>query len=486
MIGCSTDGATSWKDDTDSATGGDADSDTDVDADSDADMDSDTDIVEPVVGDYYVAKDGDDTHPGTEELPWRTIQKGVDTLSAGETLVVKPGVYDERVVVSNSGTAEDARLKIFSQTAHAAKCQGFEIKGNYVTVSGFQIEAELPDGRGVYVNGASHVDILNSHIFECPSGGIDVSGPDINNLASDARLRNNHLEHNGQWGVHIVGSYITLEGNEVERTVQHHPKIEYTGFHGEDADGFRIFGDHHTIRRNYLHDLGNVEDAGNHQGLTDPAYPSEDFPHVDCIQSWDRTLHGGRPVMKDTLIEQNHCRLSRASSKGITVSAIDAPASDLIIRNNIFEYRDVGVLISEGTFQNVSIYNNLFKALLNDDSWGAAVSLDNVDGFQVLNNIMIDCHAEVRKIYGAGTIDYNLVWWSNGDTPAGVPSAQTHELWGVDPLFASYDGSNGGNYHLTADSLAIGAGIRIDDLNEDYDGVPRPESIAIGPYEYVP
>ena len=33
---------------------------------------------------YFVAPDGDNDNPGTEGLPWRTIQKAANTLVAGE------------------------------------------------------------------------------------------------------------------------------------------------------------------------------------------------------------------------------------------------------------------------------------------------------------------------------------------------------------------------------------------------------------------
>jgi hypothetical protein len=188
--------------------------------------------------------------------------------------------------------------------------------------------------------------------------------------------------------------------------------------------------------------------------------------------------------MKDTVIERNYCLLKRASGKGVMVSANDAPAENIIIRNNIFEYRDIGVSVNEGTFKNIEIYNNLFKAYLNDSSWGAAVSLNHVAGFKVVNNMMIDGHAEARKIVGEGLIDYNLVWWSNGVKPVGTPAAAEHELWGVDPLFVLYNGDAGGDFHLNKDSAAIGAGIMVDGLIDDFEGNFRPDAVTIGPYEY--
>ena len=53
---------------------------------------------------YYVAPDGHDLNPGTEALPWRTIQKAADTLVAGDTVYIKAGVYEEQVIPQNSGS----------------------------------------------------------------------------------------------------------------------------------------------------------------------------------------------------------------------------------------------------------------------------------------------------------------------------------------------------------------------------------------------
>lgn len=42
----------------------------------------------------YVAVDGDDDNPGSEELPFATIQKGIDSATDGYTVVVKNGIYE--------------------------------------------------------------------------------------------------------------------------------------------------------------------------------------------------------------------------------------------------------------------------------------------------------------------------------------------------------------------------------------------------------
>ncbi len=52
-----------------------------------------------------------DTNPGTEAQPFKTISRATPSLQAGDTLLIKAGVYRETVVLSQSGTAA-ARITI--------------------------------------------------------------------------------------------------------------------------------------------------------------------------------------------------------------------------------------------------------------------------------------------------------------------------------------------------------------------------------------
>lgn len=48
----------------------------------------------------YVAVTGSNTNPGSQNCPWRTIQHGLNTVQPGDTLVIGPGVYRERVTTN--------------------------------------------------------------------------------------------------------------------------------------------------------------------------------------------------------------------------------------------------------------------------------------------------------------------------------------------------------------------------------------------------
>ena len=53
---------------------------------------------------YYVATTGNDTAAGTSTAPWLTLQHGVDTIKAGDTIIVKAGTY-AGARIGNSGAA---------------------------------------------------------------------------------------------------------------------------------------------------------------------------------------------------------------------------------------------------------------------------------------------------------------------------------------------------------------------------------------------
>ena len=52
---------------------------------------------------YYVATNGSDDSFGSDDQPWRTIQKAANTLAPGDTVIVRAGLYQERVEINVNG-----------------------------------------------------------------------------------------------------------------------------------------------------------------------------------------------------------------------------------------------------------------------------------------------------------------------------------------------------------------------------------------------
>src|SRR5438128_1685209 len=53
---------------------------------------------------YYVATTGNDSGSGGSTAPWHTLQHAVDTIHAGDTILVESGTY-AGARIGNSGTA---------------------------------------------------------------------------------------------------------------------------------------------------------------------------------------------------------------------------------------------------------------------------------------------------------------------------------------------------------------------------------------------
>lgn len=54
---------------------------------------------------YYVSATGNDSNPGTQAAPWRTIQKVTTQLTAGDTAYIQDGTYTGTLTPQCSGQA---------------------------------------------------------------------------------------------------------------------------------------------------------------------------------------------------------------------------------------------------------------------------------------------------------------------------------------------------------------------------------------------
>ncbi len=422
--------------------------------------------------DFVVAVNGNDSNPGTARQPLRTIAKAISKLSSGGVILIKDGNYKEYVNIKKSGT-KSKPIRIISEHRGKAKIMGFRIlqANSNIVISGFEIESDMAypnDKKGVMNYGGNNIEISDCYIHDCPTGGISVLKNASNNI-----IRNNILDHNGFYGILFDGNNGLIENNLIKNIVQNHPKLKPSEIPpGADADGIVIFGHHHIIRRNKILDLASPDSENKN-------------PHSDGIQS---SSNATNTVLQDSEIYQNYIRISYKSGKGVILEANKShPCKNIIIANNIMEFRDIGVcaVTNGGSYRNIKIYNNIFKSGLNQKPWGTAVWLRNIKGYEFINNITIDCKNEHRKITGGnGIVDYNLCYNSNGTSFSLTPRKQSNEIIGVNPQFKNYTGVHGKNdYRLKVSSPAINTGKSLKGgqaVSEDFSGKKRSGKWCIG------
>ena len=117
---------------------------------------------------YHVAKNGSDTNPGTQALPWQTIGKAAKTLGPGQAVYVHTGTYYERVTTSKAGTSS-APIWLMEAPGENVVIKGTGSSGGpfvritqpYWIIDGFEIDAGGSFAHAVRFDGTNHAVARN-------------------------------------------------------------------------------------------------------------------------------------------------------------------------------------------------------------------------------------------------------------------------------------------------------------------------------------
>jgi hypothetical protein len=136
---------------------------------------------------YYVAPTGSDTNPGTQALPFASLQKANNSAAAGDTIWMRAGTYysTTQIVLSKSGTSDTNRTKIwaypgevplldcskYQTTSPGTNTPAILVTGSYMHLKGLEIANSKVGASGdhsystVQTKGASYdtFELLNLH-----------------------------------------------------------------------------------------------------------------------------------------------------------------------------------------------------------------------------------------------------------------------------------------------------------------------------------
>lgn len=416
---------------------------------------------------YYVSPAGNDGNSGSQSLPWKTISKAVSTVMAGDTVNVADGVQeDTRVTINKSGTEQAPIIFEASGGANAATTKGFTLGStspiSYVILKGFRVINAIGKGIEVMCKGCV---IENNYVEFSSDGGIFiklsasmVNGVIVVDYASSTQciVKNNRIYHNAQFGIDARGRDHTIEGNEIWRTIQHHPsRVPSPSW--ADADGIHFHGSGHIFKNNYIHDIpfDGVEVIDS---------------HTDCFQTYQILPY--QEAASNITFEGNRCILPYfiGATTGNTNGWMLRNVSNLTIKNNII-YTYGGINTGGGDNHDLNIVNNTWVGLTDQSQlkncgvgttcWPSGIGLQNTPNVIIKNNIFYDHLYAPVTVDSASNVtlvhDHNLMYKSDGQNwTAGNLISSAGELWKVDPKLVN---PSGGDYHLQAGSPAIGAGL---------------------------
>lgn len=476
---------------------------------------------------FYVSTNGNDSNPGTQTAPWRTVQHAADTVRAGSTLNVRGGVYEELVSIKASGNATDGYITLRSYPGEKAVLDAEHIAPNgrsgvltihnqsYVRIEGIEIRNyRTAEHRltplGISVMGAgSHIELLknNVHHIEQNFGGRDAPGRGGN-----------------AFGIAVYGtdaktpiSELVIDGNEV-----HHLK---TG----SSESLVVNGNvtNFRITHNVVHDNNNIgiDVIGFERTAPDPAVDQARDGVVSGNLVYNITSRGN-PAYGDEqnsdgiyvdggtriLIEQN---VMHDVDFGIELASEhqNRATSYVTARNNlIYRCHTAGVSIGgyapeRGHTEHCTVVNN---TLYDDDTsatgsgefqmqWNMADDIfENNIVYAGARCLITVNKSQVEKNHPPVTIDHNLYYCESGSKASTWKEASA-TVTGFDNYVQSTGNDRHSHFldphfvdaakdfHLRPHSPAIAAGttdgVPVGEV--DLEGLPRVKSghIDIGCYQ---
>jgi hypothetical protein len=166
---------------------------------------------------FYVSKSGSNSNSGSYTAPWLTIQHAASTVTAGATVYVETGTYNESVNFPNSGTSSNP-ITFANYPGETAT-----IDGTGLTVSGTQGLINIVNGSYITINGFQIQNYTTSKAAATPAGiWITGSGTGVKILNNQVHNITTTTEKNGNaFGIAVYGTsstpitQITISGNTV-------------------------------------------------------------------------------------------------------------------------------------------------------------------------------------------------------------------------------------------------------------------------------
>lgn len=339
---------------------------------------------------YYVSTSGDDSNPGTEDRPFRTIQKAANTAGPGDVVIVKSGEYPEHVKTTKGGNNEQSRI-VFRADGMVTM-QGFDINHPYITIDGFDITGYDTKYYG-HINvfsGGNYCQILNNTIRDGKEGVYGIvmrSSPGANNCI----IRGNKIRNLNYMFLDVRGGNHLIENNIFERL--------------NSMDYLRVFGHGHIFRRNIFREGNSIPGTSN---------------HPDWVQTFgDNGDESYDMLFEENWIENLEAQIGQLNSGGMTRGLIK-DIRDWVFRRNVFinisHNMNVGLpgaVFEHNTFYRVAytlggIYfggsltrGETSRAVVRNNVFLASGSTPNVNndirGYYYMNGVILS--SEVLRIF---------------------------------------------------------------------------------------
>ena len=224
---------------------------------------------------YYAAPSGNDSNPGTEAAPFKTLAKGASVLAPGDTLFARAGTYAEEFyngIPGGTSWTQPVTLAnypgekpVIQPPPGAGRVFSFASSNvSYVVVEGFVLDAKNTQYDAVKVtwgsDGASHhIRIKSCEVMGSPGQGILLTGESGKNGLDVTGNEFIDLDvHDNGTTDFDHGFYISTAGNLVDGCRVH----ANAGWGIHVYNGSANDADQNVIRNNRSYDNARVGNRG--------------------------------------------------------------------------------------------------------------------------------------------------------------------------------------------------------------------------------
>jgi hypothetical protein len=380
---------------------------------------------------YYVSPTGSDSNPGTLASPFRTINHGVGVLHAGDIVYVRAGTYAESLInVIPSGTSWGVPVTVSAYPGESVTLQ--PASGQFV----------------IEILGSSHYIVIN---------GLNLDGTHI--------TRSAFLIQYSTGG--IFPDHILFENAEVKNAPSQGVQVPAQNSAASTYDQFINLNVHNNTN-------GGIFISGNNI-------------LVDHCQSYQNGSYGIQIYQSggtNPLVASNNTvRYNKVHDDGSVGIGIYTGDSNVAFDNLIWN-NGIGISVEAGATHTL-VYNNTLYQNTGDGGIRVGYTSPASSGTVIKNDLFNNNHRTIFDFESGLTEDSNLldtavVLGGSGSLASG---SGAHDVSSTTPRFVN---ASGFDFHLQSTSPAIGKGVTLSLVPNDFDGVPRPQgpAYAIGAYEY--
>jgi len=355
---------------------------------------------------YYVENSASclNSGAGSATQPFCTIGTAAARVNAGDTVIVKPGSYPERVKISGTRPGTSALPITFTAQGTvivgAGQAYGFDLSGaQWVTVQGFTVGGTSPTtSHGIKAALCSNVTLANNQVVNAQGVGIYVKD------SSQILLAGNRVEGSVSRGIELNNSKdITVSKGQILKNGSRAS--------GLTAHGIYVSGSSGSSRITEVESYDNSEAGIYLTNGTTGFLVKSNILH-DNARGYTRAAAGIETRSTDNIIEANISYKNEDS--GINIR--NGGDRTLAINNVAFNNGDHGIDTLASTSVQIlynSVSNNVTAGLNVEGNSGGATIANNVSVDNGINSPRTDGNIRVDDTSSAATqSDYNIVYLS--------------------------------------------------------------------------